>query len=79
MEDKIKEVLKQHGKLIKEVCHLNHEDNLYELGLSSHSSVNVMLALETEFDMEFPDEVLSKKMFSSIKNLKSAVSVALER
>ena len=44
-----------------EVEELNENSNLYEAGLSSHSSVNVMLALETEFDIEFSDELLSKR------------------
>ncbi|MGR6001472.1 acyl carrier protein [Bacillus cereus] len=61
-----------------EVEELNENSNLYEAGLSSHSSVNVMLALETEFDIEFSDELLSKKMFASITNLKRSCSSSPE-
>ncbi|EEM49200.1 MULTISPECIES: acyl carrier protein [Bacillus] len=76
MEEQIKMILKKYGKLTVEVEELNENSNLYEAGLSSHSSVNVMLALETEFDIEFSDELLSKKMFASITNLKEAVQAA---
>jgi acyl carrier protein len=43
--------------------------DLYELGLTSHASVDVMLALEDEFDIEFPEEVLKKSTFASIHNI----------
>jgi acyl carrier protein len=47
--------------------------DLYELGLTSHASVNVMLALEDEFDIEFPDEVLKKSTFASVCNIQQVV------
>jgi acyl carrier protein len=47
--------------------------DLYTSGLSSHSSVNVMLALENEFDLEFPDEMLTKATFQSISSVREAL------
>ncbi|WP_188589116.1 acyl carrier protein [Gordonia jinhuaensis] len=41
--------------------------------LTSHASVNVMLALEDEFDVEFPDSMLRKATFASISNLSDAL------
>jgi len=35
--------------------------------MTSHASVNVMLALEEEFDIEFPEEMLQKSTFESIE------------
>ena len=32
------------------------DDDLYLLGLTSHATVNVMLALEDEFEIEFPEQ-----------------------
>jgi acyl carrier protein len=49
------------------------QPDLYELGLTSHASVNVMLALEDEFDIEFPDEVLKKSTFASVRNIEQVV------
>ena len=41
--------------------------------MTSHASVNVMLALEDAFDLEFPDRMLKRSVFESI----DAISVAL--
>ncbi|MDQ2728533.1 MAG: acyl carrier protein [Actinomycetota bacterium] len=40
--------------------------DLYRGGLTSHASVNVMLALEDAFDIEFSDRLLRKSTFESI-------------
>jgi acyl carrier protein len=42
--------------------------------MTSHASVNVMLALEGEFDVEFPDEMLNRSAFSSIQAICQAVA-----
>ena len=34
--------------------------------MTSHASVNVMLALEGEFEIEFPDHMLKRSVFESI-------------
>jgi len=34
--------------------------------MTSHASVNVMIALEQVFDLEFPDYLLNKATFSSV-------------
>jgi acyl carrier protein len=49
-----------------------HAD-LYELGMTSHASVDVMLALEDAFDIEFPDEVLKKSTFECVHNIAQVV------
>lgn len=62
---RIREVLKNHGRLNKEMDQLGEEDDLYQAGMTSHASVNVMLALEGEFDIEFPDHMLTRSVFES--------------
>ena len=42
--------------------------------MSSHASVNVMLALEDHFDIEFPDAMLKRDVFESIASIEAAVS-----
>jgi acyl carrier protein len=42
--------------------------------MTSHASVNVMLALETEFDIEFPDRMLKRSVFESISAILTAIS-----
>jgi acyl carrier protein len=41
--------------------------------MTSHASVNVMLALEGTFDIEFPDRMLRRNVFESIAAIKAAV------
>ena len=42
-------------------------------GMTSHASVNVMLALEGEFDIEFPDHMLKRSVFESIAAMRAAI------
>ena len=72
-EARIRTVLTQHGKLSQNAADLPADADLYQAGMSSHASVNVMLALEGEFDVEFPDHMLTRAVFSSIDAIRSAV------
>jgi acyl carrier protein len=69
----IRDVLAQQGRLPVEPSTLKPNDDLFEAGMSSHASVNVMLALEDRFDIEFPDAMLTRSAFSSIGAIASAV------
>lgn len=73
MESQIRHVLGAHGKLRVDSNTVGSHTNLYELGLTSHASVNVMLALEDEFDVEFPDEALKKSTFATIDSMQRVV------
>jgi acyl carrier protein len=73
MDDDIRQILKAHGRLPDSVDTLPRDADLYQAGMTSHASVNVMLALEDHFDVEFPDHMLKRSVFSSI----AAISVAL--
>jgi acyl carrier protein len=41
--------------------------------MTSHASVNVMLALEDAFDIEFAEEMLKKSTFESIAAIRAGV------
>ena len=71
---KIRSILKEHGRLTKDAGALGEKDDLYQAGMTSHASVNVMLALEGEFDVEFPDHMLKRSVFESIAAMRSAIS-----
>lgn len=73
MKDKIREILRQHGRLSTDVATLADDGDLYEAGMTSHASVNVMLALEGEFDIEFPDRMLKRSVFQSIATISAAI------
>ncbi|MBA3538141.1 MAG: acyl carrier protein [Deltaproteobacteria bacterium] len=70
---KIRNILKEHGRLTKDAVTLPDDSDLYQAGMSSHASVNVMLALEGEFDVEFPDHMLKRSVFESITAIRTAI------
>jgi acyl carrier protein len=69
IQDQIRDVLAAHGRMAVDPREVDEQADLYNLGLTSHASVDVMLALEEEFDIEFPDEVLKKSTFESVYNI----------
>ncbi|ARC58035.1 Aminoacyl carrier protein [Frondihabitans sp. 762G35] len=72
VKDTIRQVLDQYGHLTTPANRLADSDDLYQAGLTSHATVNVMLALEDELDLEFPDELLSRDTFATIAALDEA-------
>lgn len=74
MIDQIRRIVAEQGRMPVDVETLPVEADLFEAGMSSHASVNVMLALEDEFDIEFPDRMLKRSVFESI----AAIAAALE-
>jgi acyl carrier protein len=72
-EDQIRAVLREHGRLNKDVGLLESAADLYQAGMTSHASVNVMLALEGTFNVEFPDHMLKRNVFGSIASIRSAL------
>ncbi len=73
-EQKIRDVLAAHARLATDAATIGVSDDLYEAGMTSHASVNVMLALEDAFDVEFPDELLRRATFQTIADIDAAVS-----
>lgn len=72
--DVIRNVLAKHGRLSVDVHQLDDDASLYGAGLTSHATVNVMLALENEFDVEFPERLLRRSTFESIASLDDALA-----
>lgn len=71
--EKIKEILNQHGRLSVSIDQINEDSDLYNAGLTSLATVGLMLALEDEFDIEFPDSMLGRKTFGSLESIVDAV------
>ena len=74
MRDRIRSVLRQHAQLAQTIEELTDEADLYRAGLTSHATVNVMLALEDEFEIEFPDSLLLRRTFGSVRAIEEALS-----
>jgi acyl carrier protein len=74
MTDKIREAITGHARLPVDVASLSDDDDLYQAGMTSHASVNVMLALEDAFDVEFPDRMLRRSVFESVASIRAALT-----
>jgi acyl carrier protein len=72
--DEIRQIIKDHARLSVDTEGISDEDDLYLAGMTSHASVNVMIALEDHFDVEFPDSMLTRDTFESIGALASAIA-----
>ena len=70
----VRKIIASHGKLPGDVATLADDADLYAAGLSSFASVQLMLALEERFDIEFPETMLNRKTFSSIGAISPAVA-----
>ncbi len=74
VDDVIRRVLAEEAKLVVEVSDVLDSDDLQRLGMSSHALVSVMLGLEDELGIEFPDQLLTKTTFGSINSIRSAIT-----
>ncbi len=73
MNEQIRSILRDHGRLSVDVGALAEDADLYKAGMSSHASVNVMLALEGQFDVEFPDSMFRREVFATISAIRAAI------
>lgn len=71
--NRVRKVLIDHGRLAVDVGELKDTSDLYQAGMTSHASVNVMLALEGEFEVEFPDNMLKRRSFESIAAIAAGI------
>lgn len=71
--DEIRAILREHGRLAVDVASLADRTNLYDAGLTSHASVNLMLALEERFAIEFPERMLRRGAFASIAAIRAGL------
>ncbi|MBV8273596.1 acyl carrier protein [Cupriavidus sp. BIS7] len=73
MKATIRNILGEVARLDVPLASLADNDDLYAAGLSSLATVHVMLALENAFDIEIPDQMLTRQLFRSVDSLAAAV------
>ena len=73
VQTRVRDLLKEARCLPADTETLANDADLYAAGLSSHATVNLMLALEEAFDIEFPDRLLRRQTFSSIDAIAEAL------
>ena len=74
MDETIRGVLTEHGRLAVDAGSIDENADLFAAGMTSHASVNVMLALEDAFDIEFSEKMLRKSTFESIAAIRAGVA-----
>jgi acyl carrier protein len=74
MKERIRQVIKEHGRLAVDPDTLADDADLYQAGMTSHASVNVMIALEDTFDVEFLDSMLKRSVFESVDSIAHALT-----
>jgi acyl carrier protein len=73
MMEKIRELIAQHAGLPDGAAGIADDTDLYRAGMKSFASVQLMLALEETFDIEFPEEMLNRATFRSASSIAQAV------
>lgn len=74
MNETLRKILADHGKLAVDAARLKDGDDLYAAGLTSFATVQLMLAIEQEFDIEIPDRMLNRRTFASLSALQDCVT-----
>lgn len=73
-DEVIRDILRQNEAMSGIVDSLGEDDDLFEKGLDSFGSVQLMLALEERFEVEFPDTLLNRRSFSTIRIISETVA-----
>ena len=63
----IRTLVAEHGRLPISIERVRDDQDLYAAGLTSFAAVQLMLALEDRFDVEFADTMLNRRTFASIE------------
>ena len=71
--DKLRAILRDHGKLAVDATTLAEDADLFSAGLTSFATIQLMLAIEDAFDVEIPDEKLNRKTFTSLRALDEVI------
>lgn len=72
--EQIRDIVLQHARLSAAPADLGPTSDLYAAGLTSLTTVHLMLALEDHFGVEFPDRLLSRKTFESLQSISEAIA-----
>lgn len=73
MIQKIRDLIAEHAGLPAGADELSDDTDLYRAGMKSFASVQLMLALEETFEIEFPEEMLNRQTFRSPASIQAAV------
>jgi acyl carrier protein len=73
-KEDIRAILQAHGRITVPIEAMPDDANLFTAGMTSLASVEVILALEEKFGIEFPDQMMHRKTFGSISSIAAAIA-----
>lgn len=73
LRQRIRRIVSEQAGLGLPLEEIRDSTDLYRAGMNSYSSVLLMISLENEFGLEFPDGMLSRSVFESIDSIANAV------
>jgi acyl carrier protein len=74
LDEIVRDALSKHGHLGVDVASLAADDDLYVVGLTSHATINVMIAVEDAIGVQFPEYLLRRATFVSIDAIAHAAT-----
>jgi len=77
VEQAVRRALAAHGRLAVDAADVASTADLAALGLTSHATVTVMLAVEDELDVEFPDAALTRSTFATVGSIAAVAAAAV--
>lgn len=78
IKDQLRTIVGSHARLSLPAAEISDATDLYRAGMSSQASVVLMMAVEAQFGVEFPDEMLSRDVFSNIDSIASAIETVMQ-
>jgi len=72
--ESIRSILKAHSRIRVPIEEVTDDANLFNAGMTSLASVDVILALEEEFGIEFADHMMHRKTFETINAIAAAIA-----
>lgn len=76
-DGEILDIVRAHVPHVGEGRSLSTTTDLWQAGMDSMSSVAVMVAVEEEYGVELPQELLTREVFASVVSIAAAVRKAM--
>jgi acyl carrier protein len=73
MKDELRKIVGTIAHIDTSADRLADDDDLYEAGLSSLNTIQLMLVIEKQFNIAIPDELLNRELFASIDSLADTI------
>ena len=74
MLDTLRPLIDKHARLPVKADTLADGQDLYAAGLTSFAAVQLMLALEEAFDIEFPERMLNRRSFATMESIAACIN-----